>query len=193
MRGAAVALLLLAGACSVLHDPHAGPASAPWAAARAHFTRTGKLYDRFETHAIGTATYQAPEVRARRVAQVSAWKAMSAAERAALEAQEAADAERWDEFLVAFFTTETRDNDLDTKGSVWRVAVVVEGEPDVLPAEIRTVRVDSLLKSLYPHIQEFDLVYRVRFPRQAGPPLAGRRFTLRIAGSEGRMDFVFGG
>jgi hypothetical protein len=90
---------------------------------------------------------------------------------------------------VAFFTTESRDNDLDAPRSIWRVALLSEGQPEQLPVEVRTVRSDGLLRDLYPYIHEYDVLYRVRFPR-AGP--AGRPPTLRIAGSEGQMDFRFG-
>jgi hypothetical protein len=90
---------------------------------------------------------------------------------------------------VAFFTTESRDNDLDAKGSIWRVALIAEGEPDRLPTEVKVVRIDGLLRDLYPFIHDYDILYRVRFPRAAGA--AGGAVTLRIAGSEGRMDFVY--
>jgi hypothetical protein len=188
--------LLLAGlaalaSCSVLHNPRAGPEADAWTAARARWTRVAKLYDRFETHAISTATYQAPEVRTRRAEQVAAWKAMTAAERADLLAAERAEGERWEEFLVALFTPDPRDNDLDVRQSIWRVALAVDGEPDLLPSEVRIIRPDGTLRDLYPHLHEYDVVYRIRFGRRPGPALPGRAFTLRIAGSEGRMEFAF--
>ncbi len=189
MRRLAIAALALAAACSVLRNPQAGPEADAWGAARDRYTRTDKLYDRFETHAYATATWLTPEVRARRVNQEAAWKAMSAPERARLAAREEAEAARWDDFLVAFFTTESRDNDLDSPRSIWRVARVAEGRPDELPAEIRIVRVDGLLKDLYPFIHDYDTVYRVRFARPAAS--AETPVTLRIAGSEGQMDFTF--
>jgi len=188
-RALSTAAALALSACSVLHNPHAGPVADAWTETRDHHTRVAKLYDRFETHALATATWQRAEVRARRVDQVAVWKAMSAPERSALATAEAAEAERWEEFLLAFFTTESRDNDLDARGSIWRVALVADGEQDRLPAEIRTVRSDSLLRDLFPYIHEYDTIYRVRFAR-AGP--ARSAITLRIAGSEGQMDFRFG-
>ena len=78
MRRGLLALALALGGCSVLQNPHAGPEADAWAAIRGRYTRTAKLYDRFETHAFGTATWQVAEVRARRVDQVAAWKAMTA-------------------------------------------------------------------------------------------------------------------
>jgi hypothetical protein len=189
-RAALLALGLLAG-CSVLHNPHGSPEADAWKAARERWTRTARLYSRFETHAIATATYQAPEVRRHRVQQVAAWKAMTAEEKGRAQAAEDAEAARGEEFLVSLFTTDPRDNDLDDSRTVWRVALVLP-EGDLLPAEIRAVRVDTLLRDLSPFIREFDTVYRVRFPKVKGDPLERRSFTLRIAGSEGTMDFAYG-
>jgi hypothetical protein len=74
---------------------------------------------------------------------------------------------------------------------VWRVALVIPGEPDRLPAErAREIRTDAMLRRLYPEIGDFDTVYRVRFARTQ--PLDGRPFTLRLAGAKGRLDFQYG-
>jgi len=189
MRRALPLLLAALAACSVLRNPYAGPAADAWGAARKASTRTAKVYDRFETHAIATAIWQSAEVRARRVAQIATWRAMTAEERQALSAAEAADEARWDEFLVLLFTTDVRTNDLDAKKSIWRVALV-RPDGEQLPAEVRAVPVDGELRALYPDIHEYDLVYRVRFPRRPG--LGDAPFTLRIAGAEGQMDFPFG-
>lgn len=191
MRRAALLALAAAAGCSVLHNPQGGPEADAWSAARGRWTREGRLYDRFETHALATATYQSPEVRRVRVEQVAAWKAMTEEERARALAAERAEAAKGEDFLVSFFTTDARDNDLDDRHTVWRVALVLD-EGEELPSEIRTVRVDTLLKALHPFIHEYDTVYRVRFPPVAGEPLEKRHFILRIAGSEGKMDFDYG-
>ncbi len=181
-------VLALAG-CGVLRAARAGPETEAWEAARQRFTRKAQLYDRLETYAIATAVWQAPEVRARRAAQVATWRVMTAEERKALEAAEAADQARWDEAMVFLFTTDPRGNDLDARKSIWRVALVgPAGER--LPAEVRTVPVDAELRALYPAIHEYDVVYRMRFARGQGE--GPGPFTLRIAGAQGRMDFAFG-
>jgi hypothetical protein len=175
--------------CSALRVARAGPEAEAWEEVRNRFTRKAALYDRLETHAMTTAVWQAPEVRASRAALVASWRAMTAEERKAQEASEAAEHARWDEVLVILFTTDPRDNDLDARRSVWRVAAVgPKGER--LPAEVRQTPVDSELRALYPEIHQYDLVYRVRFARGQGE--GAGPFTLRIAGSEGRMDFPFG-
>jgi len=190
MRRTALLALAAAAACSVLHNPQGGPEADAWSAARERWTRGGRLYDRFETHAMATVTYQSPEVRRLRAEQVAAWKAMTAEERTRAQAAEEAEAAKGEDFLVSFFTTDSRDNDLDDRHTVWRVALVLD-EGEELPSEIRTVGVDTLLKALHPFIHEYDTVYRVRFPRVPGEPLEKRHFILRIAGSEGKMDFEY--
>jgi len=182
-------LALALGGCGVFRVARTGPEAEAWAAARQRHTRGAALYDRLETHAIATAVWQAPEVRARRVAQVATWRVMTAEERRALEAAEAADQARWEEALVFLFTTDPKANDLDAKKSIWRVALVGQvGER--LPAEVRAVPPDAELRALYPAIHEYDVVYRVRFAR--GQDQGPGPFTLRIAGAAGRMDFAFG-
>jgi hypothetical protein len=186
-----LAALALASGCGVLRNPHGGPVAEAWTRARAQDTRGTKLYDRFETHAIASATWQSAEVRARRGAQVADWRAMTAAEQAALQAAEAEAAAQADEFLLSLFTSDLRDNDLDAPASIWRVALLAEGQPERARPEIKLVPVDAQLLDLYPFIHTYDTVYRVRFPRAPGQPPLAPPFTLRIAGSKGRLDFAF--
>jgi hypothetical protein len=185
-----LALAALAG-CSVLHNPRGGPEAEAWTATRTRWTRGARLYDTFETHALATALYESPEARRRRVEVVAEWKAMTAEERNGALAAEEAEAAKGEEFLLSFFTPDTRDNDLDDRRTVWRVALVLD-DGELLPTEIRARKVDGLLRDLYPFIHEYDTVYRIRFPRAPGGALDGRRFVLRIAGSRGKMDFAFG-
>jgi hypothetical protein len=173
-------------------EPPREPAEAvDWEAIRQRYSRQARIYDRFETHATAGAAYQAPELRARRVAQVARWKAMTAPERQALLQAEAAEAERWEDFLVSLYTDADQDNDLGSRRTAWRIALVVPGEGEALPVEIRRERMDAQLRELYPFVGDFDVAYRVRFARWKGAPLAGRRFLLRIAGPKGRLDFDF--
>jgi hypothetical protein len=188
----ATLLLPLMLACSWARPPPPGPSELPaWTAARARWSRSAKLYDRFETHAFLSAAYQSPELRRGRVDQVADWRKMTAAEKAAALEAEAAEERRAEDFLVALYTVDPRDNDLDLKQSIWRVALVVPGEGEALPTEVKAVRTDAQLRELYPFIGEFHSMYRVRFAPWKAGPLASRPFLLRVAGAEGQMDLDY--
>lgn len=191
MRWAALALAALFGGCYFMRPPREPEESRAWAVELHRWARRARLYDRFEAHAFASAVYQAPELRVRRVEQVAAWRAMTAPERQKLLDAEAGEAARYEDFLVGFYTHDPKDDDLGAKDSVWRVALVVEGEGEELPLEIRPQKADAQLRELYPAVGDFDTVYRVRFARWKGAPLAGRPFLLRIAGPEGRIEFRY--
>jgi hypothetical protein len=187
----ALLLAALASGCAWMHPPLEPSETRAWEAERTRWSRRARLYDRFEAHAFAAAVYQAPSLRIRRAEQVAAWRAMTAAERQRLLDAEAAEAARFEEFLVAFYTHDPKDDDLGAKDSIWRVALVVEGEGEELPVEIRPERADAQVRELYPAIGDFDTLYRVRFARWKGAPLSGRPFLLRIAGPEGKIEFRF--
>jgi hypothetical protein len=189
-------ILLLAAALGCADIPFIEPQPTPpadqgeWAALRERATRSGKLYDGLGTNAFLRAVYQASDVRQARVSRLATWSAMPAVERDRLLAAERDEAARYDDFLVSLFTPNRADNDLDATRSIWRVALVVPGEGERLPVGISQVKADSTLRALYPGIGDFDVVYRVRFARWE-PPLAQRRFVLRLAGARGRIDLEF--
>jgi hypothetical protein len=186
-------LALLLPACHYL-TPAPDPATdeGAWAEARDAATRKVTLYNALDDVAIATATYQSPAVRAARVERLASWKGMLPAEKEAALAREQAEAAEGEDFLLAFFAEDRRANDLATDRGTWRVAIVVDGKEQSLPAKIATVKRDPTLQALYPYITEFDTLYRVRFPKYAGPkPLAELPFELRIAGALGALDLAY--
>jgi hypothetical protein len=187
------ALPLVLGACFVFarSQPRPPTQEGVWAKERDHFLASAKLYDGLATRAFASAVYQAPRVREARVARLAEWRSMTNEERDRLLAAERDEGERYDDFLVSLFTVERPENDLDTPRSIWRVALVLEGEGDLLPEKIEALRTDATLRTLYPMIGDFDVAYRVRFPRRPGVAVADRVFTLRIAGARGRLEFPF--
>ena len=193
-RRTVLAALLALGCGTLPRQPVPGREEGAWAEMRRRFTRSTKVYDRFDDKAFATATYQALPVRLARAERVAVWKRMTAQEREGLLAEERAEAEKYEDFLLSFFVgADFAANDLDAPKSVWRVALVVPGEGEALPVQIRQLRPDSDLTGLYPYIGHFDVVYRVRFPRRAGQsPLAEAPFVLRIAGALGKVDLDWG-
>jgi hypothetical protein len=189
---AALAALPLAGCRYLRNNPEPSPEAGAWAAARTRYLARAKLYDGFTTRAFASAVYQSAEVRVARIARVASWKGLPVEERARMVAEEKAQLEQWDEFLLAFFTVERPDNDLDTGHSIWRVSLEPVGElGEAVPAKIEQLQPDVTLRTLYPDIGDFDTVYRVRFPRWKGEPLSGRPFTLKLASARGKLDLEF--
>lgn len=194
----AVAALAFAAGCARVDRllesaPEPTPEEGAWAQQRERWTRKASIYDGFAMRALATGTYQAPEVRRARAERLAAWKGMAAPEREALLAQEEAELASFDDFVLAITTADAADNDLDARSTAWRVALVFPGAPDVLATDIVELRPDAQLRTLYPHISDFDLVYRIRFPRTAGSETWKKTFTMRIAGPRGRLEFPFGG
>ena len=195
-RAAVLALALGLGlpACHYVKDtPVPGEGEGAWAEARDRATRTAKLYDVLDDVAFATATYQSPAVRAARVERIAEWKGSLPAERQADLDRERAEAAQGEEFLLALFTDDRRANDLMSEKSTWRVALIVKGDEQALPARISLVRRDPTLQRLYPYLTEFDTIYRVRFPRFPGEkPLAELPFRLVLSGALGRLELDFG-
>ncbi len=193
-RLAPILVLAAALGCAELpfveRQPSPPPNEGDWALARERVTRSSKIYDGLGTNAFVRAVYQASDVRESRVSRLAVWTAMTAPERDRLLAAEREEAAQYDDFLVALFTPDRADNDLDSLRSIWRVALVVPGEGERLPVKVSQVKADSTLRTLYPAIGEFDVVYRVRFTRWE-PPIAQRHFTLRLAGARGRVDLEY--
>jgi hypothetical protein len=193
MRSAAaiaVALAALGCATSMLErQPEPSAAERRWAEERGRFTRSTKMYDLFDDQAFATATWQAPAVREARVLQLAAWKDLTAAEREKLLAAERAEAERYEDFFLAFYTSDRRANDLSSPRSSWRIALAVPGEGEMLPERVEAVTIDPTLEALYPYLGKFDLAYRIRFPRWTGDrPLVEVPFELVIGGALGKIE-----
>jgi hypothetical protein len=197
MRRALLALAALAATAGCAHVPFSEAQPSPtagegvWAEVRHRFTRSGKIYDGLGTNAFASAVYEPLEAREARTDRLAVWKRLTGEERDALLATERDQASRFDDFLVSIFTPYRPDNDLSSKRSIWRVALVVPGEGELLPEAIEEVRIDSTVQALYPNVGDFDVLYRVRFKRWK-EPLAGRSFILRLAGSRGSLDLVYG-
>lgn len=188
-RAAAALALVAVSACAFGPEPRPTSAEGGWATSRDRATRSGKIYDGLATNAFVRTVYLPREVRDARVARISEWKVLSTEETERLLIAERDAAARWEEFLVFLFTPDFSANDLDSKRSVWRLALVVPGSTDVLPESIEQLRPDALVKALHPEIGDFDTVYKVRFPRLQ--ELGGKHFVFRLAGAKGRIDMQY--
>ncbi len=171
----AAAAALAAGllACSgslaevVAKNPVPGIREGDWEATRNKATRRFKLSDRFEHRATVTATYLGEPERRAKVDRLAAWLGWTEQEKAQHLKQELDEAARYDEFFVALYTANTRDNDLDSKTSVWRLSIQVDGG-EVVTQDARAMNNTATLAGLFPYVSPFDSLYRVRFNKVAG-------------------------
>ena len=173
-------------------SPDPGTNEGPWATVRNASTRRGIIYDEFQQRAMATATYLSPGVREARTRRLGEWLGWTDKELADHLAAEAAEAARYDDFLLAFFCPDRRSNDLDSRNSVWRLALRLDDGTEVVTRDATVVDTNATLVNLLRYLSAFDTVYRVRFNRVAGAPLQGRRFTFQIASALGKIELVYG-
>jgi hypothetical protein len=188
---AVAAALSLAGCPFHPRAPLPTTVEGEWAAQRDGATRRAILYDGLKHRATGTATLLSLEVREARARRLAEWYGWTPAELEARLAAERADARAGEEFLLSFYTADSRDDDLDAPRSVWRVAVQAEGG-DVVANRVTSIERDATIVGLFPYIGPFDTVYRVFVPRVPGGPLSGQKFTLQVSSARGMVALQFG-
>lgn len=196
-RALLLALLSLAG-CGAIQgvksrlpprEPQPGPEAGDFADVRDAATRQGKLYDGFIHRATAVATWLSPPVREAATRRLAAWQGWPEADLEAALAAERAEAAKGEEFVLAFYTAEPRDNDLERTPSIWRIELT-DGAAQATAARATVVEDDATMRQLFPYVGPFDLLYRVRVP-WSGAPLGDRPFQLRIAGALGRIELRF--
>ncbi len=170
-------------------EPQPGIEAGQWADLRDAATRQQKLYDGFIHRATATATWLSPEVREAATRRLGEWQGWSPAELEKALAADQAEAAKGEEFVLAFYTAERRQNDLDAKPSIWRIELA-DGTDQAAALSATMVADDATMKQLFPYVGPFDLVYRVRVPWK-GARLEGRPFQLRVAGAVGRIALRF--
>jgi hypothetical protein len=186
---AAALLGALAGGCALRQrTPEPGPDEGEWALLRNDATRRTILYDGVTHRATATATHLSLAVREAQARRLAIWKSWTDAELERRLATERAAAASGEEFLVAFYTAQWKNNDLDSRDTIWRVSVRA-GDNELLASEIHAVPVDAQLTNLFPWIGPFDTAYSVRFPRSPNGPLPdGGGFVLELASAVGKVE-----
>lgn len=191
LAAAASALVALAGCPFHPRAPQPRPREGEWARERDDATRRVILYDGVQHRATATATYLSPAVREARARRLAEWLDWTPKELDQRLAQERAEADAAEEFLVALFTADPRENELDAPKSVWRVALKV-GTEDLLATRITAIRQDATMVELFPYVGPFDVVYRVLLPHSPSGSIVGRPFVLQLASALGKLDLDFG-
>lgn len=195
-RRLALVALALCSSCAQVNAlktkaPDPGTREGEWAARRNLATRRASLYDRFEHRATTTITYLSPDVRTARARRLGEWLGWTPQELEKHLAADTAEAARYDDFIVCFYTTDRHANDLDASQSVWRVALVLGDGRELVTHDVTALESNTTLLHLYPYIGVFDTVYRVRFDRVPGPPLSDHTFQLELGSAMGKMEIAF--
>jgi hypothetical protein len=171
--------------------PDPGTNEGDWAAVRNASTRRAVLYDEFQQRALITVTYLSPAVREARTSRLGEWLGWTPQELADHLKAEAAEAARYDDFVAALFTADRKTNDLDSRSSVWRMAILLDDGGEVVTREATSLDADATVRNLFPYVSPFDEIYRIRFNRVPGGPLADRPFKLVIASAMGRLEMSY--
>lgn len=175
-----------------VREPEPRPLEGEWGELRIAATRRAVLYDGLDHRATATATHLGLPEREARARRLGAWLGWTPEELEKRLATERAEAAQNEEFLVSLYTANRMDNDLDSpRGSVWRLAVVVDGA-ELVSTRAQAIDADATVKGLFPYVGGFETVYRVRFPLAPQGPLSGRTFVLEMASALGKMRLDYG-
>lgn len=157
------------------------------------WTREGKVYRRLDNKLFVTATFHAPEFR--RAFAVSFPDIYGHGGK--ITRRELVDltggVEQYHNFFLAVYTPDKRWNDLARDDSIWRLTMRGSSGTVVGPADVIPLKMDENLRTVYPYVNRFDMIYLVRFPltdplhRVVIDPTT-QSFTLRIASALGATE-----
>jgi hypothetical protein len=131
----------------------------------AHWTRSARIYHRFDTRLFVDATFHSPELRrAFAAAFPNIYGHGSLITRREL-VELTGDTEEFHTFFIKLYTADPKWNDLAKADSIWHLTLSrCDGSVTVDPAEILAIKSDANLRAVYPYLGHFDKGYLVRFP-----------------------------
>jgi hypothetical protein len=128
------------------------------------WTRSGRIYNQFDTELLLTATYRSlPFRRAYLRAYSRAYQLDEVGTQELLE-EHKKDVGMYHEFLLAAFVPDAEWNDFAHPRSSWKLYLETGPGGRLAPVEIRRIpEVTPLISSFYPYVKPWDSVYTVRF------------------------------
>jgi hypothetical protein len=189
-RAALAAAALAAAGCHP-RQPLPLPREGEWAVARDAATRRYVLYDRFDHRATATATHLSLPVREARARRLAEWLGWTEQELAARLAQERTEYAAGEEFLLSFYTAESRGQDLDAQPTIWRIALRNDGA-DVLASKVEAIDATANVVQLFPYVGPFEVVYRLKFARPPSGEIFGKAFSVELASGVGKVVLDWG-
>jgi hypothetical protein len=157
------------------------------------YSAQAQIYRQLDTYLFTGGTFQSWAFREARVRRDAAFKHMTQAEIDAALARERAEHETHNDFIFGIWVVDPAFDDFDRKGSMWRVALVLD-DGEVLPVSVtRVARVTQDVRAIYPYMGQFWVKYRARFPktRADGTPVirpGTQQVKLVLASSVGRAE-----
>lgn len=159
------------------------------------WTREQALYQGLENRAFAQVIYLSPQLIEAQADLISGLRAEPSPARARtlerLRAEAAAPT-----FFAILRTPDRNWNDLESRTSVWRVALD-DGVGQVEPEKVERLEKpwSAELQKLYPYLDEYAVAYRLRFPAVAAPAAKAAGASaplvpaLVMAGALGQMRF----
>lgn len=159
------------------------------------WTREQALYQGLENRAFAQVIYLSPQLIEAQADLISGLRAEPSPSRARtlerLRAEAAAPT-----FFAILRTPDRNWNDLESRTSVWRVALD-DGAGQFEPEKVERLEKpwSAELQKLYPYLDEYAVAYRLRFPAAAAPAAKAAGATaplmpaLVMAGALGQMRF----
>ncbi len=193
-RMVALVTAFLAAACS--HpglDLGQGPRhykSSDYEKVLGRWTRSGRVFDHFDTNLKVTATYFSWDFTTAYAIRWAKMFRMPKVEAIEFRHKLLADKTRSNEFYLAVTTQELRWNDLDHKDSIWHIRLVTDRGDALPPITVeRILPITASQRAMFPYTKTFYYAYKVRFSAF----LSGRKvldpgirwFGLRFAGPKG--------
>lgn len=157
------------------------------------WTRSGRVYRGLDNKIFVTATFHAPEFRrAFAVAFPDIYGHGGKITRREL-VDLTGGVEQYSNFFLAVYTPDKRWNDLARDDSIWRLTMRGSSGTAVGPADIIPIKADENLRTVYPYVNRFDMIYLVRFPltdplHRVVVDATTQSFTLRVASALGATE-----
>ncbi|MBW2093223.1 MAG: hypothetical protein JRI34_14030 [Deltaproteobacteria bacterium] len=162
-----VLILIIGAGCASIklaHQNYKQSQSGPYLEALKRWTAEARVYRGFETVYLTTGTYKSADFRRAYVRKYAKDYHLTSAAAAEMLANEYAMANASFEFIVAAYAVEKKKINLESRDSLWRVYLDIEGLGQQAPIEIRKLKKERIrLKEFYPYITPWVEVYRIRF------------------------------
>jgi hypothetical protein len=141
------------------------------------WTRSGRIYRKFDTELLVTVTYQSLAFRRAYTVAYAQAEQLDKEQEEALWKRQVAEAQEFHEFLIASFVPDSVGSDLANPASAWKLYLEGQGGSRTTPEDVRRIRkVTPLITGFYPYVTTWAKVYKVRFPVRdpdSGAPLPG--------------------